>query len=71
MRASIELSQRLPAIRIPLREKDPDAKLDLQALIDQVYINGAYDMIDYTRPPVPPLEGLELMWTEQLLRKRA
>lgn len=65
----IQLNQRLPAIRIPLREKDKDARLHLQALIEQTYINGAYEGIDYRREPLAPLEGDAVAWADALLRK--
>ena len=42
--------------------------LDLQALIDQCYENGAYDTIDYRRPLEPPLEAAESAWAEEWLR---
>lgn len=59
----------MPAIRIPLRETDPDAALDLQPLIEQCYRNGRYDHIDYTRAPQPPLDGAEANWAEGVLRE--
>src|SRR5207249_4748334 len=34
---AVPLRQRLPAIRIPLRETDEDIRLDLQDLIDKAY----------------------------------
>jgi hypothetical protein len=34
------LRQRLPRIRIPLAEGDPDVKLDLQAVLEQTYDRG-------------------------------
>ena len=49
------LRQRLPVIRIPLRPTDPDAPLDLQAVVDQCYRNGGYDDIDYSAEPDPRL----------------
>lgn len=59
----IHLQERLPAIRVPLRRTDPDAVLDLQALIDQVYENGSYGYdVDYARPPRPPLPDAEAAW---------
>jgi hypothetical protein len=59
----------LPKIKIPLRETDSDAILDLQSLIDRVYRNGAYHIeIDYNQPPRPPLEGQEEQWADQLLK---
>ena len=35
---------------MPLRERDPDATLALQALVDQAYRNGRYDRTDYAQP---------------------
>lgn len=64
----VPLRERLPAIRVPLRETDPDAPLDLQALITQVYRHGRYDDIDYTLPPVPPLDPEDASWADELLR---
>ncbi len=43
----LPLRDRLPAIRIPLRPTDDDVALDLQALIDQIYVHGRYAGIDY------------------------
>ena len=62
------LRERLPSIKVPLREKDPDARLDLQALIDQAYRNGAYDDINYAVPPEPPLETDDAQWARELPR---
>lgn len=61
------IEQRLPRIRIPLREHDSDARLDLQALIDQTYLNGAYDGLDYSQPPFPPLGDPLAAWANELL----
>ena len=65
----ISLRQRLPAIRVPLRETDPDAALDLQAVLDQAYRNGGYsDDIDYRHPCRPPLDPDDAAWADQLLK---
>ncbi len=64
----VPLRQTLPTIRIPLRETDADVPLDLQALVTQVYRNGRYDDIDYTVPPVPPLDSDDEAWADELLR---
>ena len=48
----IRLSQKLPVIRIPLRPEDPDATLDLQAVLSTAYDRAGYDLsVDYTREP--------------------
>jgi hypothetical protein len=64
----VPLRERLPAICVPLRPTDADVPLDLQALIAQVYRHGRYDDIDYTLPPVPPLEPDDAAWADELLR---
>ena len=67
----VPLRERLPAIRVPLRQTDADVPLDLQALVVQVYRHGRYDDIDYTIPPVPPLDTEDAAWADELLRRRA
>ncbi len=51
----IPLDKRLPSVKIPLRPGEQEVRLDLQALIDQAYVRGRYDFLDYTQPPDPPL----------------
>lgn len=58
----------LPAIKIPLRENDPEAILDLQPLIDQCYRNGGYEDINYERDPEPPFDRVQAAWADKLLR---
>jgi hypothetical protein len=60
--------ERLPAIRLPLRERDNDVALDLQALIDRSYRYGRYEGTDYAADPEPPLEGEDAAWADALLR---
>lgn len=63
--------QRLPIIRIPLREADRDAALDIQALIDQSYVSGQYDQtVDYRKNPHPPLDIEDAAWADALLREQ-
>lgn len=53
----IPLDLRLPRIRVPLRPKDDDVRLDLQAVLDQAYRNGRYAAtLDYTRPLHPAMD---------------
>jgi hypothetical protein len=62
------LRERLPAIRIPLRAEDPDAVLDLQALVDRAYADGGYDDIDYAAQPDPPFDPADAAWAAELLK---
>ena len=64
------LRERLPAVRIPLRQSDDDVPLELQPLIERAYDYGAYDDIDYHRDPEPPLGPEDAAWADQLLRSK-
>jgi hypothetical protein len=67
----LPLRERLPGIRIPLRQTDTDIALDLQALIEQAYEDGRYgDDIDYGEEPDPPLAADDARWADALLRER-
>lgn len=69
---AVPLRQRLPIIRIPLRETDSDATLDLQVLIEQCYGNGRYGgELDYRRDLVHPLSKEDAGWANELLRSRS
>ena len=66
------LADRLPRIRIPLADDDPDVALDVQAAVAQVYEAGLYrELIDYGRPCKPPLQGDDRAWAENLIRAAA
>jgi hypothetical protein len=67
----IRLHQRLPVIPIPLRLEDPDAPLDLQAVLTTAYDRAGYDLdIDYRRDPVHPLPPEYAAWAHQLLQSK-
>jgi hypothetical protein len=66
----LPLREPLPAIRIPLRETDADAPLNLQALVDLAYRNGRYDTLEYTTDPDPPLDPADAGWADALLREK-
>jgi hypothetical protein len=68
---SIFLSQRLPTIKVPLRQTDAEVPLDLQALLDQCYRRGRYEGdLDYRKDADPPLRGAEAEWADELLRNK-
>jgi hypothetical protein len=67
----VSVRQALPVIGIPLRGKDPDVPLDLNAVLRTAYDNAAYDVsLDYRRDPVPPLSREDAVWAAKLLRER-
>jgi hypothetical protein len=58
----------LPEIFIPLRAGDADALLDLQAALGLVYKRASYELeLDYSKPPVPPLQGEQAAWSAQIV----
>lgn len=66
----VSVRQKLPVIGIPLRGKDPDAPLDLGAVLSAAYDHAGYDLtIDYRRDPVPPLSREDADWATKLLRE--
>ena len=51
----VELSTPLPVVPVPLQEPDPDVPLDLQAVLNTIYDEAAYDLsLDYGQSPPPP-----------------
>ena len=60
------LRQRLPRLKIPLAEEDPDITLDLQAAFEQVYIDGRYwRRIRYEQKCNPRLSSVDLTWANE------
>lgn len=57
----------MPKLPIPLRVPDPDATLDLKAVVDQVYDGGRYGNYIYSGPPEPLLAPDDAAWAAQFL----
>jgi hypothetical protein len=67
---AMTLRQRLPRIRVPLSNGEPDIVLDLQAVFDRCYDEGAYARrLDYRHEPLLPLSEADRTWAETLLRE--
>jgi hypothetical protein len=67
----ISLRNRLPVLPVPLRPGEADVLLDVQAAVSLVYERADYSAdIDYTDPPVPPLEPEDAAWADELLKSR-
>jgi hypothetical protein len=63
----IRLRERLPEMPIPLRRGDPDARLDLQQVLDRIYDAAGYAYYIYTGPPEPALSSEDAAWAHQFL----
>ena len=60
------LRQRLPRLQIPLADEDPDAILDLQAALEQVYGEGRYARrIRYDQKCKPRLKPKDQDWANE------
>ena len=66
----VQLSQRLPAVLVPLLAPDPDVPLDLQAAVNACFDLVGYErLLDYSGPPPPPdLDEQEVGWIDLTLR---
>jgi hypothetical protein len=68
---AVSMRQRLPRIRVPLAENEPDVVLDLQTVFERCYDEGAYARrVDYRQPPRTPLATDDAAWADALLRER-
>jgi hypothetical protein len=60
------LRQRLPRVRIPLADDDPDAILDVQAAVEQVYKDGRYARrLRYDKKCQPRLSAKDQAWANE------
>lgn len=65
----MNLRERLKTVPVPVRRDDPDAVLDLQAVLDLAYDRAGYDLrVDYSRPARAALYGEDQIWADNLLR---
>lgn len=62
----------IPTIPIPLLPKDPEPSLDLGAVLHALYDRARFDLrLDYTKPPVPPLDEADAAWARDIVAARA
>lgn len=62
------VQDRLPRVGLPLLPPDPDAVLDLPAVLEQVWERGAYaQRLSYEQEPLPPLGASEAAWARERL----
>ena len=64
---AFKLTDPLPEIPIPLRAPDPDAKLNLKAILDRIYDEADYEGFVYRTPPQPQLTSEQRRWAAQYL----
>ncbi len=60
------LRNQLPRLAIPLADPDPDVVLDVQAALEQVYVEGRYPRrVRYDQPCDPPLHAADQQWANE------
>lgn len=60
----------IPGFPLPLQAGEAEPPIDLNALLDDVYVEGSYSIrIDYHQPPRPPLSEGEARWAKQILEE--
>ena len=65
---SVHLRQPLPRIPIPLRHGEPEAYLDLQAVLNRVYDAAGYDLYIYRSEASPTLSPEDQQWASAMLK---
>jgi hypothetical protein len=63
----ISLRERLPVIPVPVRAPDPDARLDLQTVLDRIYDDAGYADYIYDGTPRPRLGKKDAEWARAFL----
>lgn len=68
---AFNLQDAIPPFPLPLRPGDEEPVVELGPLLHALYDRAGYDLaVDYIADPVPPLEGNDTIWTDQLLREK-
>jgi hypothetical protein len=65
----IPLRAPLPQFIVPLRQTDPEVRLDLQVAFDAAYEQGSYDLMDYDRDPEPALSEEDMDWAREQIKQ--
>jgi hypothetical protein len=67
---AVTLSQPLPDVPVPLREREAPAMLAMGTLLAEIYDRARYDLsVDYRQPPPEPaLSAEDASWVDELLR---
>ncbi|MDJ0518711.1 MAG: DUF4058 family protein [Trichodesmium sp. MO_231.B1] len=68
---AFNIQNKIPEFPLPLRPEDTEPIIDLQALLNNIYDVGSYDLkIDYTQKPVPELSENDATWANNWLEQQ-
>jgi hypothetical protein len=61
----------LPPLSVPLAKPDADVPVELQPMIDAIYLRFRYERsVDYSKPLIPSLDSKDTAWLEKQLQIR-
>jgi hypothetical protein len=63
----LALADPLPAIPVPLKSPDADARIELQEVLHRIYDSARYGTYLYDSAPEPPLSTAELQWARRFV----
>ncbi len=63
----VGLREPLPAIPVPLRTPEADARVDLQAVLHRAHDGPGYEHFIYAGSPEPPLPEVDADWARQFV----
>ncbi len=68
---AFNIREPLPVVPAPLKKEDEDVRLDLGAVLEEIYERGQYQLsIDYRKPPPATAFGeVDQNWMQELLSK--
>lgn len=59
--------QKIPPFTLPLLPGDEEPQVELNAILHDLYERASFDLrLDYTSPPVPPLNQADEEWAKEL-----
>lgn len=65
------LREEIPPFPLPLYSGDAEPRVELQALLSEVYEQAGYDLrVDYTQQPMQLLKEGDATWLDALLREK-
>ncbi len=60
----------IPEFPLPLQEDDEEPVINLNLLLDEIYVEARYDVrINYRQPPMPRLNEEDTKWATEILEK--
>jgi len=67
---AFNVRQAIPPFPLPLLPDDVEPAVDLGTILHDLYQRARFDLrLDYTQPPIPPLEDEDTAWARELIQR--